>query len=327
MAKKNKDMKALQFEKTGKLEEVLQLTETPMPSISPTQVLVQVKARPVNPADQLFVKGVYRKRPVLPQIAGLEGSGTIVECGSAVSGFAPGDHVAFRAAGTWAGYCAVEQEALIPIHRNIHFTTSCQVALNPITAIALLQEARLKAGDRLLLNAASSSLAGIIIQMALHKGIQVVGLVHHAQHIPALQALGAQALLQDDAALAEQLQTITGGKGFNAFLDAVGGPVLTTVIPLMAPYGYISVYGNLSNNAPAAFTNSAIIYKNLTLQGFGIDHWLSGQTKEQIQQAYRTVVNSLYDGTLTFRPTVAVPLEKFITDYPALPHNAKPIIV
>ncbi len=286
-----------------------------MPAPGPDQVLVQVKARPVNPSDHLFAKGVYRKKPVYPQIAGLEGAGIIVECGSAVTGYEPGDHVAFRAMNTWAEYCAVPQQQLIRINKDIPFEISCQIGLNAITAVALLEEAALQTGNALLLSAASSSVAGIIIQMAVSKGIRVVALVNDKRHTAALQTIGAaNVLLQDDPALASQLKNISGGEGFHAFFDAVGGDILTAVIPLMAPYGYIALYGNYGNNAPASFTNGAIIYRNLTITGFGIDHWLAARSTAEIQQAYNSIVAQLYDKTLSFRPSATMPLEIFPAD-------------
>lgn len=321
-------MKALIFEKAGELSEVVHLSEVERPGISASQVLIAVKARPVNPSDYLFVKGVYRKKPAFPQIAGLEGSGTIVECGNEVTGFNVGDHVAFRALNTWAEYCAVEHEDLIKITKDIPFEVSAQVGLNAITAIALLEEAKIKAGDFLLINAASSSVSGIIIQLAISRGIKVIALVKDSRHMPAMRTLGvAEVFLQNDSALSQQLEFETKGTGIHGFLDAVGGQVVTTITPLMAPYGHIIIYGNFSNNEKATFTNASIIYKNLTVIGFGIDHWLSQQTSLKIQQSYNQLVDALYSGTLSFRKTVPISLSQFISEKDRLNSADKIIII
>jgi len=321
-------MKALLFDKAGELSEMVHLSEVEKPVISANQVLISVKARPVNPSDYLFVKGVYRKKPTFPQIAGLEGSGIIVECGEGVVDFNIGDHVAFRALNTWAEYCAVEQEDLIKINHNIPFEASAQLGLNTITAIALLEEAKIKGGDFLLVNAASSSVSSIIIQLAMSKGIKVIALVKDLQHKPALISLGVEAIfLQADPALSQQLEIVTKGTGIHGFLDAVGGQIVTTVIPLMAAYGHIIIYGNFSNNEKAIFTNASIIYKNLTIIGFGIDYWLSQQSSSKIQQSYNHIVESLYTGTLSFRKTVSIPLSQFGIEMDHLNKPEKIIIV
>jgi len=235
-------MKALLFEKAGELSEMVYLSEVEKPEISASELLISVKARPVNPSDYLFVKGVYRKKPTFPQIAGLEGSGIIVECGKEVVDFNVGDHVAFRALNTWAEYCAVAQEDLIKITKEIPFEVSAQVGLNAITAVALLEDAKIKAGDFLLINAASSSVSSIIIQLAMSKGIKVIALVNDLRHKPALISLGVETVfLQDDPALSQKLELITKGTGIHGFLDAVGGQIVTTVIRLMAAYSHIII--------------------------------------------------------------------------------------
>lgn len=199
-------MKALVFEKPGLLKEVLKLAEeVPFPVIKPTQVLVAVKASPVNPADHLFTQGKYRRRPIYPQIAGLEGSGIIVGCGKSVIHFKAGDHVAFRGVGTWAEQVAIEEQELIKIDRELPFEISCQIALNGITAQGLLTEAGLKAGDFLLLNAASASLSGLILQLAAAKGIRTIALVKNLKNEQELRALGVEnVLLQEDPAFGRQ---------------------------------------------------------------------------------------------------------------------------
>src|SRR5437899_12714553 len=59
-------MNALVFKEPGEIGHVLHLENIDAPGISPTQVLVEVKARPVNPSDIYFIRGVYRKKPVYP---------------------------------------------------------------------------------------------------------------------------------------------------------------------------------------------------------------------------------------------------------------------
>jgi NADPH:quinone reductase-like Zn-dependent oxidoreductase len=321
-------MKALVFDHPGELHEAIKLKEIEEPIVGSTQVLVKVYARPVNPSDYLFAKGVYRKKPIYPQIAGLEGSGLIVACGQNVTEFAVGDHVAFRTMNTWAEYCLVDHENLVEIEWPLPFEISSQVGLNAITAIALLEESKVKSGEFLLLNAASSSVGGLIIQMAVRRGIHVVGLVNDRRYKNELLPLGAKAVFsQEEEALESKLHTLTNGQGIHGFLDAVGGKVVSRVIPCMAPYGTIVVYGNLSNNEKAFFSNAAVVYKNLTVKGFGIDHWMSLQSKEVIRSFYREIVKSLHDGTLVFRQTKQVRLEEFANNKSLLSTNDKVVLV
>jgi NADPH:quinone reductase-like Zn-dependent oxidoreductase len=318
-------MKALVFDRTGELEEILKLTELERPSISPTQALINVKARPVNPSDRFFARGVYRKKPAFPQIAGLEGSGTVVECGAEVSGFKPGDHVAFRGLNTWAEYCAVDQQSLIRVDEDIPFELSCQIGLNALSAFALLDELRLRKGDWLVLTAASSSLAGLVMQLATDMGVQVIPLVRDPEAMR--KKANVEALPQDDPALAEIIQHVTRGAGVNGLLDAVGGKLVTAILPLMAQYGSIIAYGNYSNNEPATVTNGALVYKNLTIKGFGIDHWISCQPPERVRAIYRALIHQIAEGRLLLDPLPVITMADFVSGRPAAPKDVKWILI
>ena len=82
-------MQAIIFEQAGRAEEVLAVRDMPSPVPGRGQVLIQVAARPIQPADFLFIEGRYRIKPAFPQVAGLEGVGTITVCGPEVTGFEP----------------------------------------------------------------------------------------------------------------------------------------------------------------------------------------------------------------------------------------------
>ncbi len=98
--KEGGQMQAIIFERAGEPDDVLSCAEVETPSSSSDRVLVEVKARPIQPADLAFVRGQYRIRPVFPQTAGLEGCGEVVSGGEPY--FCPGCRVAFRTPGTWA---------------------------------------------------------------------------------------------------------------------------------------------------------------------------------------------------------------------------------
>ena len=106
-------MRAIVFDHPGEPESILALRDISSPVPNADQVLIRVSARPIQPADFLFIQGRYRIKPELPQAAGLEGVGIIVSCGSGVSSHKVGDRVAFRSKGTWAEY------ALAPTSRAL----------------------------------------------------------------------------------------------------------------------------------------------------------------------------------------------------------------
>lgn len=308
LSKKQDKMKALVFEQAGEAARVLQYKDIPQPLPGAGEVLVQVQARPVNPSDHYFIQGVYRRKPVFPQVAGLEGTGVIAALGAGVTGFETGQPVAFRAVGTWAEYCVVPVAQLIPITMPLPPETAAQLGLNTMTAVGLLEEAQLKPGQFLLVDAASSSTADLLVQMAAQRGIRVAALVRAGRHLSNVK--GAEwVALQDDPQLVPRIQEWTNGAGLDGFLDAVGGPLLGTVLQQMAPFGTVLTYGNFDKGAVAAVSNATLVYRNLTLKGFGIDRWMSLQPATRIQALYTQLVEDLHSGRLTLLPVPVIGMQ------------------
>lgn len=290
------------FDETGDLGNILQEKEINLPEPGPNQVLVRVMASPVNPSDLLYARGNYRLRPELPAIAGLEGSGQVVASGRNLASFKPGTHVAFRARGVWADYCLADADKIFRIDADLSFVASSQLTLNGLTAYALLDELTLQAGDTLLVNAAGSSLAYLVIQLALRQRLRVVALVNagtDTSYFP--QSEDLITLYADATDLVNLVRSFTSNQaGCKGFLDAVGGAALGEMLPVMAALGKIIVYGNLSNGI-AHISNATVIYKNLTLKGFGIDEWRERQTQESLQVIVSGLADAVATGQLAFK--------------------------
>jgi NADPH2:quinone reductase len=294
-------MRGIIFERAGEPKDVLALKDVPVPKPDVGEALVKVTARPIQPADLAFVRGQYRLRPRLPQVAGLEGAGVVVSPADGASQIPapstsqplpPGTRVAFRVPATWAEFVAVPADRLIEIPSQIPDDVACQMSLNPITAWALLDLARLVAGDTLILTAANSTVSRLVAAIARRRGVRVIGVVRSAAHaairsaarnaVPEADArAGADfALSADDPDLAEHIKDHTGGKGAAALLDSVGGPLVAKLLAALAAGARIVAYG-VQDPQPIPVTNAMLVYSNLTWIGFGIDRWLSGRTVEQ----------------------------------------------
>ena len=155
-------MQAIIFEQAGRAEEVLAARDMPSPVPSRDQVLIHVAARPIQPADFLFIEGRYRIKPAFPQVAGLEGVGTIVACGPEATSFEPGTRVAFRAPGAWAEFVVASTSRVYPVPPEIADAVACQFALNPLTAWGLLSACDLPESSRLLITAGRSVVARLL---------------------------------------------------------------------------------------------------------------------------------------------------------------------
>jgi trans-2-enoyl-CoA reductase len=102
------------YETHGNPAEVLRVVERPWPTPAADEVVVQMRAAPVNPADINAIEGKYPVRPALPATPGMEGAGVVVELGSAVGGVSLGDQVILpHNFGSWREACAVKAEKLV----------------------------------------------------------------------------------------------------------------------------------------------------------------------------------------------------------------------
>jgi NADPH:quinone reductase-like Zn-dependent oxidoreductase len=277
------NMKAITFEQSGRPEDVLQLSDIPRPVPGENQVLIKVAARPIQPADFLFIGGRYRLQPVFPQPAGLEGVGTIVESGPGVPHLTLGDRVAFRSVGTWAELAIAPVSRIYPVPPGISDEVASQFALNPLTAWGLLIGCSLPPSSRILITAGRSIVARLLVELARHRGVEAILLVRTGTGYSALDG-SDNSIVASGATVAATLQDIGMAGYFDAIIDAVGGVDSLTLIDALKQGGRLISYGVL-DDSEFTLKASRILYKNLIWQGFGIDGWLSRATGEQLKNA------------------------------------------
>jgi NADPH:quinone reductase-like Zn-dependent oxidoreductase len=261
-------MKAVVFGVAGAPSQVLRVQDMEVPAPAAGEVLVKVDARPIQPADIMFIEGRYRWKPKFPQVAGIEGSGVIVAKGADVEG-GTGTRVAFRHPGAWAEYIAVPMSRLYVVPDGIETETAAQFALNPPTAWALLDELHVQPGDWIAMNAATSNIAQLVHQLARRRDVGVVGIVRRQS----LAKASFPAVADDEASLSDRLLQLAGGAPIAGFLDSIGGPALMSVLPALRQGATIVSYAVIGSE-PAPMRNADLIYRNLCWKGFGLDHWL-----------------------------------------------------
>lgn len=313
-------MKAVVFEQTGAPCDVLKLTQVPTPEPGEGEVRVKMLASPINPADLLFINGAYRIKPQLPQIAGLEGVGIIdkVQDGSP---FNMNALVAFRHKGLWAEYAIVPENKLILLPDNFPVGKGSQLSLNPVTAYALLEEAGLQQDDWLLINAGNSAVSKIIIQLAKLRGIPTIVVTRNEKETEGLDLIGATKVLRAQSGnLTEKILEITGHKGVACVLDAVGDQLLSELLTVMAPFGKVISYG-LLGKGNVSYHNATVIFKNLTITGFGIDAWLS-RKGDDVRNIYSSLVEAIAKPEFQMPVAAVFPMADFCKAFEYQKSNA-----
>lgn len=170
-------MKAVQIHSFGG-PEVLRFEDAPRPEPRNREVLVRVVAAGVNPADWKLREGKFGQIP-FPSIMGSDFSGEIEALGPGVEEFRVGEHVfgsVADASGSYAQYALAPVAHIVEKPKQIDHVTAAAIPVPAMTAWqALFDEAKLSAGQRVLIHAASGGVGNFAVQFAKWKGAYVIG--------------------------------------------------------------------------------------------------------------------------------------------------------
>src|SRR5256886_13401204 len=137
----SKSLKAALYETHGNPAEVLRIAEMPWPTPAANEVVVQMRAAPINPADLNAIEGKYPVRPALPATPGFEGAGAIVDLGPEVTNVAIGALVILpHNIGTWREAVSVKADELVAVPPEIDPAQAAMLKINPMTAWRLLHD-------------------------------------------------------------------------------------------------------------------------------------------------------------------------------------------
>lgn len=285
-------MKSVQFEKTGLPGDVLNLVDINMPEPGPGEVVVKVSTCNINPADIMFIRGLYGLKPKLPSPVGFEGAGRIHACGEGVQ-IAPGTRVVFTTIGAWQEYTCLPAKTVIPIPDQINDEAACQAFINPFTAYGMLETSGLGAGDWLLLTAGASACAKFVIQMCQERKINTVCTVRNDRQIDLLKSMGATAVINTEVDdLKTRVMEITDKKGVKNVFEAVGGELGTKALDCVGRDGMLTTYGMLSLQH-MELNAGLLIFKNITIKGFWLTNWFGSLSGEEMATVSRHILSAL----------------------------------
>ncbi|MFM9280964.1 NADP-dependent oxidoreductase [Paenibacillus jiagnxiensis] len=185
----------------GTLEEL----EMPIPALTDTQVLVEMRASSINPADIQLRSGAILKSSMadkfsaqLPLVLGVDVAGVVKEVGAKVSHFKPGDRVMGMvpmAMGSYMDYVAVEEDHLAVIPESLSFEEAGATPTVALTAWqALFEHGRLQSGQRILVQAGAGGVGHAAVQLAKQHGAYVIATARDYNH-DFVKGLGADEVI------------------------------------------------------------------------------------------------------------------------------------
>lgn len=301
--------RVVRFHETGG-PEVLRIENEPPAAPGSGEVLLRIEAIGLNRAEAAFRAGQYLEQPKFPARLGYEASGRVLSVGAGVTGFAEGDEVSVLPAfymnsyGVYGDWAIVPAGALIKRPQEMDAGVAASVWMAYLTAYgALVDLARIGAGDAVVITAASSSVGIAAIQICRMLGAVPIALTRDPAKEKALQELGAAHVVVGTADSAvEAVERATEGRGARMVFDPVAGPGVLSLAEMLAQGGRLVLYGNLSGQAAETpFPFFAAVGKGLVVQGYLVFGLIQAPARRD--EAIRFITQGLAQGQL--QPVIA----------------------
>jgi len=306
----------------------LLIETSPTPEPSTDQLLVQVEATGIAFAEQVMRRGRYFGQPPFPFTPGYDLVGEVIAVGPEGDTSLLGARVAtMTKTGAWATHAVVEARDTVVVPEGISAEDAETVVVNGVTAWQMLHRAaRVKPGQTVLVFGANGGVGGILIQLAKHHGVRVIGAASPRHH-DALRSAGVIPVDYADPDLPAAVRR-HAPSGVDAVFDNIGGEIATTSFRLLARGGTLVTYAILnavSGTGPlmAPFVKAigqALVWSALPngRRATFYDLW-AGHTsrprrfRRHLEADLGSVFSLLRDGTITANIAARYPLTEIVT--------------
>lgn len=303
----------------------LQIANRSVGEPGPGEVLVQVMASPINPSDQIFMRGANPNARPLPSVPGFEGSGIVIRSGGGtLADSLVGKRTAFRARpdkdGAWAEFAVTDAERCIPLLSSVSFIAGAMLLVNPLTAWTLVNSAQKTGHKCAIQNAAASALGRMVVKFASERGLEMINIVRKKEHEELLKGLGAKFVLNsEDVGFDDALRKSTHDRNATLAFDAIAGGAANQLLAAMPHGAELWSYGGLSEQ-PLKIDPMILIYEQKSLRGFWGPPTFYKLSGKEFEAASREIQERL---DTTFRTTVqkTFPLTDFAEALSTYEHN------
>lgn len=298
--------KAVRFHETGG-PDVLRVEEVAVGDPGAGEVRVRHEAVGCNFADTYFRSGYYPAQ--LPAGIGVEGAGVIEAVGERVTGFAPGDRVAYNGSplGAYSEARIMPAAPLFKLPDAISFEDAAASTMRGLSATYWLAKTNpaMKAGDTILLHAAAGGVGLLAVQIAKLMGLRVIGTVSTEEKADRARSAGCDEIIfyrRED--VAARVKALTDGAGVTTVFDSVGKDTFEGSLKSLKRRGVLVACGTASGPFPPVdafqllmqgsvyFTRPGFAdyyadpVERAELSKFWFDHLSAGRIKVEIGQRY-----------------------------------------
>lgn len=270
-------MKTIQIHEFGG-PEVLKVVDIAEPIPEKNEVKVTVHAVGLNPSESYTITGNYAYNvPDLPYVPGYDGAGIVEEVGPGVEKVKVGDRVylsgfnAKRNTGTYAEKVVIDAKNVYPLPDKASFSEGAALGIPAFTAYrALMQKARVRAGEKVLIHGASGAVGSLAVQIAKSVGAIVIGTSSTDKGRKSIIELGADyAIPHVTDENKDKIMELTDQKGPDIIIEFLADVNLETDSKIIADYGRIVIVGS---RGTIEFTPRNLMTNDATITGMAFTY-------------------------------------------------------
>jgi NADPH:quinone reductase-like Zn-dependent oxidoreductase len=266
--------------------------------LGPGRVRVEVRAAGVNFRDVLIGLGMYPDADAQP---GSEGAGVVLDVAPGVTHLAPGDRVMGLFGGAFGPIAVADARTVVPIPDGWDFRRAAATPVAFLTAwYGLVDLAGLRAGERVLVHAATGGVGMAAVQIARHLGAEVYSTASPGKH-PVLAEMGVDAshrASSRDLGFEETFRRATGGHGVDVVLNSLAGDLTDASLRLLRHGGRFVDMGKTDIRDPDR-------HPGISYTAFDL---LAHAGPDRVGAMLATLTGLFADGTLEPLPVRAWPL-------------------
>lgn len=261
------------------------------------EIQLKIRACALNFADLLMIKGTYQDTPQPPFTLGLEVAGEIIAVGNSVENFTIGDRVCvFCGSGGLAEYGNFKADRATRLPKNVGFDQGAAFQIAYGTShVALHHQARLQAGERVVVLGAAGGVGLTAVELAKDHGAEVIAVARGQDKLAIAQRAGADHLI--DAEGADLNTALKAMGGVDVIYDAVGGPLAESALRALRTDGRFLIIGFASGDVPTLKANHMLV-KNISAHGLYWGGYLASKP-DVVKHSLTEVLDRIDQGHLT----------------------------
>ena len=299
---------------------VLELVETSDPLPSEGEIRIRVEASGVNFADIVGRLGLYPDLPPMPVVPGYEVAGRIDAVGNSIeTDWIGRDVLAMTRFGGYSDVVCVPEAQVHVRPEGMTAHEGAGIPVNYLTAYQLIEVmGGLRANESILIHSAGGGVGIAAIQIAKRIGATIIGTASAGKH-DFLKSIGVDHCIDYTREnFAERTIELTGGRGVELAIDAVGGASFARSFRALAPSGRLGMFGMSSSvkngkrrrfaTLNALFTTPWLRFNPLTLinqnkGAFGVNLGHLWDEADRVGAWLETLLD--YYSSSTIRPVIA----------------------